>query len=221
MQSLFRLHLGEEDNLFDGVVFGEQHHQPVDPDSESAHWGHPVFEGFEEVLIDGLGLFVAKGAEGGLGFEAGALVDGVVQLAEGVGEFVSGDHQFKAVSEQGIVGFGFGEGRDFLEKISHESRLDQLFLHKFLIDAGNQFPNSGTGRAEDGEMERFGKNQWCRPRFARKRKTAVMARAAAPMFPGWLGFDSTIRTLDSKSSGASGGIGKDGEGRFILKSAVP
>jgi hypothetical protein len=42
-----------------------------------------------------------------------------------------------------------------------------------------------------------------------------MARAAAPTFPGWLGFDSTMRTLDSASRGAG-----DGEGRFIIKSAL-
>jgi hypothetical protein len=48
-----------------------------------------------------------------------------------------------------------------------------------------------------------------------------MARAAAPTFPGWLGFDNTIRTLDSKFGGTEDGIGKDGDKRFILKSMAP
>ncbi|MDR3221309.1 MAG: hypothetical protein LBU46_04765 [Candidatus Accumulibacter sp.] len=37
-----------------------------------------------------------------------------------------------------------------------------------------------------------------------------MARAAAPIFPGWLGCDNTIRTWDNALDGEKDGIGKNG-----------
>ena len=71
-----RAHRREQDHLADRGHLGEQHHQPVDADPESAGRRQAVFERADVVLVDILGLLVARRLERRLGLEALALIDG-------------------------------------------------------------------------------------------------------------------------------------------------
>src|SRR5262249_15186205 len=50
-----RAQLGEEDNIANGRLIGEEHDQPVNADAFSGRRRHPIFEGAEEILIDHMG----------------------------------------------------------------------------------------------------------------------------------------------------------------------
>ena len=98
-RKLVRLpHGGEEHDLADRVPSTEQHHQPVDADADAPGGGHPVLQRAHEVLVVGLGLLVALGLAGSLGLEAGALLVGIVELAEGVGELDAAGKALEALT---------------------------------------------------------------------------------------------------------------------------
>ena len=52
--------------------------------AHAARGGQAVLQGGEEILVHVAGLLVAGGLQRGLGLEAAPLVEGVVELAEGV-----------------------------------------------------------------------------------------------------------------------------------------
>jgi hypothetical protein len=69
---------GEEDDVADGFGVGEEHGEAVDAYAFSGGGGEAVAEGSDVVLVHVHGFFVAAILFGHLGFEAGALVVGVV-----------------------------------------------------------------------------------------------------------------------------------------------
>src|SRR3990172_5389629 len=75
-----RPQLGEQDDVADRGLVGEEHHEPVNPDPLARCGRHPVLEGAHEVAIQPVRLLVAAGALGGLLGEALQLLLGVVQL---------------------------------------------------------------------------------------------------------------------------------------------
>ena len=81
----FRAHRGEQQNVPDGGAIGQQHDETVHAEAEAARGGQTVLQSVDVVVID---LRLAVGfdglALGDLTLETALLVDGVVQLAEGV-----------------------------------------------------------------------------------------------------------------------------------------
>ena len=64
----------------------EDHHEPVDPDADAAGRRHALLERGEEDLVERLRLLVALGRVARLRLEARALLVGVVELGERVGD---------------------------------------------------------------------------------------------------------------------------------------
>src|SRR2546423_3627491 len=73
-----RSHQGKENHVSNRPGARQNHHHPVDSDSEAAGRGHPVFEGPDEVLVHRLSLLVAHGALLHLILESRSLVDRIV-----------------------------------------------------------------------------------------------------------------------------------------------
>ena len=94
--------MGEEDDLPDGVLTGEDHDKSVDADADAGAGGHAVFDGAEEVFVYNHGLFITALPEFGLRFEPFALDDGVVEFGEGVADLFAADDQLKALNNAGL-----------------------------------------------------------------------------------------------------------------------
>ena len=132
----------KEQHFLNGTVVGHQHHQTVDTNPNPGGGGHAVFECAQEILIDKHGFVIAFFAQGELGFEAFALVDGVVQLGVGVGQFFAVDHEFKPFGEARIAAVFLGQGAHFLGVVGNEGGLNVVvfaFLPKDFID---EFPHA-------------------------------------------------------------------------------
>src|SRR3954447_23609287 len=114
-------HRRKEDHFPDGVAAAEQHHQAVDPHAQPAGRRHPVLERLDEDLVVGLGLLVALGLQADLGLEARALLVGVVELGERVGDLHPAREGLEALDEPGLVAVGLGERRQ-LDRIVHDDR---------------------------------------------------------------------------------------------------
>src|SRR5690349_8402023 len=86
-----RLHQGEQQHVLDGRAVRQQHHHPIDADAHAARRRHAVFQGAQEVLVQGMGLVLAPAAALDLLFEQLALHQGVVQFGVGVAHFPAVD----------------------------------------------------------------------------------------------------------------------------------
>ena len=81
------------------------------PDAEPAARRQTVFQRGDVILVERLGLLVAGGARQHLRLEAGALIDRIVELGEGVGDLPAVDIGFEPLDEARIVRVGLGERR--------------------------------------------------------------------------------------------------------------
>ena len=128
---LQRLHRGEEQHVADGGRIGEQHHEAVEAEAEAARGGQAVFQREDEVLVHrGVGALRALG--GDLLFKALALVDGVVQLREGVAELAGGDEVLKALGKERVIALALGQRRNLDGVIVDEGGLDEFVFDAFL-----------------------------------------------------------------------------------------
>ena len=82
------LHGGEEQHVADGGAVGHQHDHAVQAEAQAARGRHAVLQGVDEVLVD-LGVDALSLAGSDLLLEAAALVDGIIQLGEGVAHLVA------------------------------------------------------------------------------------------------------------------------------------
>src|SRR5579863_7995045 len=80
---LLRAQQRKQNDVADGARVGEQHGEPVDADSLATRGRHPVAQGANVVLIDGVGGEISLFAQELLVLEPVALLGRVVQLAEG------------------------------------------------------------------------------------------------------------------------------------------
>ena len=126
------LHRGEEDDVADALGVREQHDGTVDPHAHAARRRQPVFQRVDKVFVEGVRFLVALILFTGLIREALALVERIVELAEGVGEFPSVDEKFEAVSHIGVLFVALRERRDDGRVADDECRLDEVFLDIFL-----------------------------------------------------------------------------------------
>ena len=81
---------------------GQESDQAVDPHAEASGWGQAVLEGLHVRLVHRAGLEVAVGPGLGDLFEPAQLLEGVVELAEGVSQLPSEDDGLEALGEVGI-----------------------------------------------------------------------------------------------------------------------
>src|SRR5579884_110930 len=118
-------HGREKDDVADGFLVGHKHGETVDADAEATGRGHADFHSLQEIFVEELGLFVALGALAHLVFEAGALVDGVVQFGEGVAQFQAADEGLETLGQAGELRMLLGQRRDFQRVVGQEESLTQ------------------------------------------------------------------------------------------------
>ena len=128
------LHRGEENHFPNAVGAREHHDAAVDADAQAARGGQAVLQGGDEVLVHHAGLVVPLGPQLHLLLEAAALVDGVVELGEGVAHLAAADEQLEALGEPGILGGALGQGGHVHRVHGDEGGLDQLLLHPLVKD---------------------------------------------------------------------------------------
>src|SRR4051794_18827822 len=121
-------HGGEEDDLADRALAGHQHHEAVDADADAAGRRHAVLERAQERLVHRLRLLVALGRVALLRLEAGALVVGVVELGERVGELHAVDERLEALDEPRLAAVSLGERRQLDRVVDDELRLTDVRL---------------------------------------------------------------------------------------------
>ena len=141
-----RLHSGEQDHVADGVGAAEHHGAAVDAEAQAAGGRHTVLQRHDEVLVHHVGLLVAVGALGGLRLEALVLVDGVVQLGEGVAHLAAADERLVALRQLRLGGAALGQGTDLHGVHGDEGGLHQRLLH-LLIKRLVQGVAPGVGHA--------------------------------------------------------------------------
>ena len=132
------LHLREEKDVADGRGVAEQHDHAVDAVADAARGGHAVLEGAHVVVVVAHGLIVAEALGRDLLGKAAGLVDGVVELGEGVGVLVAADDQLKAVGQARVVVLALGEGADLLGVVADEGRVDQRGLAQLVVKLKDQ-----------------------------------------------------------------------------------
>src|SRR2546427_11969704 len=95
--SFLRAELGKQDHVSDRSLVGKEHDDPIDSDTLSGGRRHAVLERAQKILVQGVGLLVARLPPGSLRLEPLALVEGVIQLGARVGDLPSGDVEFEPV----------------------------------------------------------------------------------------------------------------------------
>ena len=121
---LLGLHLWEEHDLAYGVLAGHEHDEAVDAYADARCGGHAILECAEEVLVDDHSLVVALVGETHLLFETLLLVDGVVELAISVGEFLAVDHKLETLGQARFGAVFLGEGRHLDRVVGYEGGLN-------------------------------------------------------------------------------------------------
>ena len=97
-------------------------------------------------------FLIAGGALGELRLEAAALLDRIVELAEGVGDFEAADVELEALDRVGIVGALLRQRRHFGRKVVDERRLDQVLFPERLEDRAGDLAGAGALRNLDAEL---------------------------------------------------------------------
>ena len=128
------------------VRVGEQHHQPVDADAEAAGRRQAVLERPQVVLVDDHRLVVAGRLLPGLVLEAGPLLVGVDELAEGVAR-ARGRRRSpsKRSTMSGQLAVVARERRDLLRVVDDEHRAPELGLGGLLVDLEHELAGPVVG----------------------------------------------------------------------------
>ena len=155
--STFWFHGGEEENVADGVVVGEHHHQPVDADPLSGGGGHGVAERTDEIEIH-VHRFVVTGGLFGfhLSFEALVLIQRIVELVEAVGEFFAGHEELETFGDLGIFVAAAGEGGDVDGVVDDEGGVDQFCFDEGIKQFGLDIAEGEVGVGVDAVLLEVG-----------------------------------------------------------------
>ena len=121
---------GEEDHVANRRLIREEHGQPIDPHAQTSGRRHAVFERPHVVFIDRMCLVVTGFLEAGLLIEAPPLVDGIIQLREGIGNFHARHEKLESLSKVGVVAMRLRERTELPGVVHHKGGLDQLRLNQ-------------------------------------------------------------------------------------------
>lgn len=99
----------EEDILYAWCI-GHQHTKTVYPDSHARGRRHAKFKGPDEIHINEHGFIITLFLESELFFEAIQLVQRIIQLGIGVGQFFPVDKQLKTFCQVGMFTVFFLSG---------------------------------------------------------------------------------------------------------------
>ena len=102
--------------------------QPVDADADPAGRRHAVLERVDVVLVERLGLLVARRGVTHLLLEARALVVRIVELGERVGELHAVGEGLEALDQPVVGAMALGERRELDGVVVQDRRLDQRRL---------------------------------------------------------------------------------------------
>ena len=114
-------HRRKQHDLADRSPPGQRHHQPIDPDPDAAGRRHPVLERLNEGLVVGLRLVIAGAGQCPLLLEPAALLVGIVELGERVGELDAADVRLEALDQALDGPMPFGERRQ-LDRVVEQER---------------------------------------------------------------------------------------------------
>src|SRR3990172_9789634 len=124
----FGLELGEEDALPDGGLVGEEHGQQVYAHAQAPGGGHAILQGLEEVLVGELSFLIPPGPELLLLPEALPLLQGVIELGEGVSYLHPSAEGLKALHQPGLPRFPLGQWGHLPGVVQYKGRLDKAGL---------------------------------------------------------------------------------------------
>src|SRR5262245_19418990 len=149
-------HEREQNHISNRWTVREQHHQAIDADALPAGRRQAVFEGADVVLVHLVRFEIAALAVLRLRFEAAALLQRVVQLAEGVGDLEAGDIEVEALHRVRIAGLLLRQRRYLGRKVVDESRLNQLILAEPLEHFGGDLASAVARFDLDVQLSRHG-----------------------------------------------------------------
>ena len=118
---------------------------------EPAGRRQPVLERAQVVLVDVAGLLVAGRLRGRLGLEALPLVDGVVELAVGVGQLAPADDDLEALDERGSSRCGRASGEISRGWSSTNVGSISVCSAVVVVDLGHQPPGAPAVLVGDAE----------------------------------------------------------------------
>src|SRR6266853_6565150 len=98
----------EKDYIANGGRSGEQHGETIDTDADTASRRQSEGEGANVVFVHAVGLFVTTLTLAELQFEAAALLLGIIQFAEAIGNFHAAGKDFETLNPFRLIGFIFG-----------------------------------------------------------------------------------------------------------------
>src|SRR5471032_740622 len=153
-----RPHERKQDHVADREAVGEQHDEAIDADPFAAGRREAVFERADVVLVHRVRLEVAARAVLQLSFEAPALLDRVVELAEGVRDFEAADVQLEALDGVRVVRFLLRQRRHLRREVVDERRLNQPVLAEPLEDLGRDLAGAVSGIHLETELFRDGRD---------------------------------------------------------------
>ena len=133
-------HQRKQNHVANRRAVGQHHHQPVDADPFPTRRRQPVLEGTDVVLVHAVRFFVPARALPKLLLEPPALLDRIVELAEGVRDFEAADIELEPFDGVGIVLPLLRERRDLGRKVVDEYRLDEIALAQRLEDRRRNLP---------------------------------------------------------------------------------
>ena len=99
----------KEDDFFNRVDAGEQHRKSVDANAQATGWRHAVLEGTDVVLVDTAGLGIASFPGSLFVFEAGTLLDGIVEFGVAIAEFATIDEDLESFGQERVVAIDPGQ----------------------------------------------------------------------------------------------------------------
>lgn len=83
-------------------MIGEEHDQSVDTDAFARGRRHAVLQGAQEIFIDQMRFFIACRSLRRLAFEPFSLIQRIVQLGKGIGDFPAGDVELEAIGQSRV-----------------------------------------------------------------------------------------------------------------------
>src|SRR5258708_14673064 len=94
--------VGEEDDVADRGLVGNDGGEAVDPQPHATGWREAVLERGEEVFVHRMRLLIPGGAGARLVNEPGSLVVRVVELGEGIRDLLAGDEELEAIRQSRV-----------------------------------------------------------------------------------------------------------------------